>query len=81
MHVNIQNIKKWGMFSIDKKKFWGFKCIFMKNTLKFNKNNKKIHNFHNFFLTAEFKYTNICNHLNNYDNLNECSLHSRFTSI
>ena len=41
----------------------------MKNTQKRNKNN-----FQYFFLFLKYKCTIMCNYLNNYNNLNECSL-------
>ena len=41
----------------------------MKNTQKCNKNN-----FQYFFLSLKYKCTIMCNYLNNYNNLNGCSL-------
>ena len=81
-HFNIQNSKKRKKRGIIFNRIfflWVFKqgyphMFFMKNTLKCKKNNKFVHNFQ-LILSLKYKQTIMCNYLNNYDNLNWCSLH------
>jgi hypothetical protein len=76
IHVNIQNMKKWGIFLIEKKLLGILLCFFfIKNTLKCCNNNTFIFTVFNiFFLSLKYKYTIMCNYFNNYDNLNGCML-------
>ena len=69
IHVNIQNMKKWGIFLIEKKLLSILLRFFLlENTLKCSQ--FSIY----FFLSLIYKYIIMCNYFNNHDNLNGCML-------
>ena len=85
IHVIIQNVKKQGIFSIEKK-YGAFNrgtlnglIRFLRNILHLKKKHYFFHNFQ-FFLSLKYKYTIICNYLNIYTNLNDAH-YIRYTSL
>jgi hypothetical protein len=72
IHVIIQNVKKRGIFSIERN--YGAFNMFFKKHLTFKKKNSQ------FFLSLKYKYTIMCNYLNKYTNLNDTH-YIRYTSL
>ena len=77
IHVIIQNVKKLGIFSIEKNYGpfnRGTLIRFLRNILHF------FSQFSQFFLSLKYKCTIMCNYLNKYTNLNDAN-YIRYTSL
>ena len=84
IHGIIQNVKKRGIFSIEKIDGAinrGTLILFLRNSLHLKKKRILIFSqFSQFFLSLKYKYTIMCNYLNKYTNLNHAH-YIRYTSL
>ena len=83
IHVIIQNVKKRGIFSIEKN-YGAFNrgtlIRFLRNILHLKKKTLIFSQFSQFLLSLKYKYTIMCNYLNKYTNLNDAH-YIRYTSL
>jgi hypothetical protein len=83
IHVIIQNVKKRGIFSIEKN-YGAFNrgtlIRFLRNILHLKKKHYFFSQFSQFFLSLKYKYTIMCNYLNKYTNINDAD-YIRYTSL